>query len=144
MLIRATPQRPVIFARRLVDRQVVDAGNAASHVALIVELPVLVPVRTEPLPGVVMPLIGKSDGNPVSMERPQLLDETVIQLLIAFTGQELHDGVTSGKKLRAVTPDTVRRIRQRHSLRVARVPGVFGHVDFLGCGLRVEWRQWWS
>jgi hypothetical protein len=50
----------VVQAIALADRKVVDAGNAASHQAALVKLPILVAERPKPVAAVVMPLIGET------------------------------------------------------------------------------------
>src|ERR1700676_2812605 len=57
---RAPPDRPVVQAIALADRKVVDAGNAASHQAALVKLPILVAERPKPVAAAVMPLIGET------------------------------------------------------------------------------------
>ena len=80
MVVGPTTERPVKATVFHADRQVVNAGVSLAHQATIIELPVLVAERSEPTTAVVMPLIGKPDGNPVAVERPQLLDQTVVEL----------------------------------------------------------------
>src|SRR5262249_33719849 len=80
MVVRTPAERPVVLALGGGDRQVVDAGVADPHQALVVELPVLVPIGAEPVTTVVMPLIGKAHGDTVACERPQLLDESIVEL----------------------------------------------------------------
>jgi len=53
----------VILAIVLLDREIVDTGNPAAHQAMLVELPVLVAVGSEPVSAVVTALVG--DLNPV-------------------------------------------------------------------------------
>src|ERR671933_745818 len=60
---------PVDAPRALVDRHVVDAGLAAAHVALVVELPLLVAVAAPPLAGGVAALILEAHRDPVAAER---------------------------------------------------------------------------
>lgn len=81
MVLRPRAVRPAEQAIRLGDRHVVDAGVADRHVALGVELPVLVAVRAPPLPGGVVPFVGEAHRDAVVAERPQLLDEPVLELL---------------------------------------------------------------
>lgn len=73
MIIWPAAKRPVEAAVFGADKQVVDAGVALSHQAAIVKLPILVPERSEPVAAVVMPLIGKPDGNSIAAESPELV-----------------------------------------------------------------------
>jgi len=59
--------------------------------------------RSEPMAGVVVPLVGKPHGDSVPLAGPKLFDQTVIQLFIPLTNQELHDGVSTGEKLGTIT-----------------------------------------
>src|SRR5665213_35585 len=50
-------RRPMEAAILFRDRDIVDAGFAAAHQAVLVELPLLVAIGTMPLSGSVMPLV---------------------------------------------------------------------------------------
>src|SRR5258705_6715513 len=91
VVVRTASQRPTVFAVFILDRQVVDAGDAPLHEALRIEFPVLVAIGAEPVTEVVMPFVGKTDGNAVALKCPQLLDEPVIQLLAPLAGEERND-----------------------------------------------------
>ena len=41
-----------------------------------------------------MPLVGKAHSYSVTMKRPQLFDEPVVELLVPLAGKELDDGLT--------------------------------------------------
>lgn len=60
---------------------------------LRVKLPLLVAVRSPPLPLLVMPLIFKASADPVPMEAPQLLHQAVVLLLGPLLAQERLDGL---------------------------------------------------
>jgi hypothetical protein len=64
----------------IADRSIIDAGDPPLHQAAFVKLPILVPVGTEPISAIVVPLIGKPHRHPISTEAPQLFDEPVVQL----------------------------------------------------------------
>src|SRR5262245_4493045 len=127
MVVGAPAERPVVLAVGGRDRQVVDAGDAPPHEAAVVELPVLVAVGPEPVTRVIVPLVREAHGDPVPLAGPELLDETVVELLRPLPRQELLNRLASGQELRAVAPDAVRRVGQRDALRIARVPRVLGH-----------------
>ena len=74
-----------------------------------VELPVLVAVAAEPAAAVVMPFVGEAHGNAVVTERPDLLDQAIVELALPFARQELLDLLAPLQKLRAVPP--ARRLR---------------------------------
>src|SRR3954471_24568559 len=80
----------------LLDRDVVDARLATAHVALVVELPLLVAVAAPPLAGGVAALVLEAHGDPVGGERPQVLAQRVVRLAVPLAGQELHDRLAAG------------------------------------------------
>src|SRR5438874_1309012 len=88
-------------------------SDARLHETMLVELPVLVAVRAEPLAGVVMPLVGEAHGDAVAVEGPQFLDEPVVELLVPFAREELHDGLAPLQELRAIAPHAVRGVGER-------------------------------
>ena len=69
-VIVGTPsERPVILALTILDRKVVDAGDAQPHQAVLVEFPILVAVAAEPAPAVVVPFIGEPHRDAVVAKR---------------------------------------------------------------------------
>src|SRR5690348_10313069 len=104
---------------------------AASHQPELVELPVLVAVGTEPLTRVVVPFVGEAHRDPCAFERPDFLDESIVELLRPLALEELDDGRAPGKELCAITPRAIYRVCQRDALRVARVPGILGGARLL-------------
>jgi hypothetical protein len=114
------------------DRQVVNAGVSLAHQADIIELPVLVAERSEPIAAVVMPFICKPDGNPVAVERSQLLDETVVELPPPLCCKKSDNSLPAIDELGAVTPLTINCVSQRDLARVPAIPPIFGKPHFLG------------
>jgi len=55
----------VILAFALLDRKIVDAGDAQAHQAAFVEFPILVAIAAEPMAAVVVPFIGKAHGDAI-------------------------------------------------------------------------------
>jgi len=49
MVVRPTPERPVVFALRVLDGEIVDRCMPHNHQSLFVEFPVLVAVGAEPV-----------------------------------------------------------------------------------------------
>ena len=66
------------------DRQVIDRGEARFRETVGVELPVLVAIRPEPVPAIVVPFIGIAHGDAVFMPCPKLLEQSVVQLFRPF------------------------------------------------------------
>ena len=75
MFVRPATQRPTVLAVRFLNRQVIDACDAATHKAAVVELPVLVAISTEPIAGIVTPLIGKAYRDACAIKGPEFFDQ---------------------------------------------------------------------
>src|SRR4051812_20032047 len=125
----------MIFTLALLDRKIVDAGEALLHQAVLGELPVLIAIGAKPVAGIVVPFVSEAHGDPVVSERPQLLDEPIVELPSPFARQESDDLVATANKFRAIAPIAVRRVGQRHALRIAAIPAVLGGADLLDRGL---------
>src|SRR6478672_1630139 len=126
MIVRAATEWPMIFALTVLDRQIIDAGNAPPHQTFRVEFPILVSVAAKPVTGIVMPFICKAYGDPVLPERPNFLDQPVVEFAIPFARQKRLDFRATVDEFGTVSPDAVGRIGLRHAGRIARVPGILG------------------
>src|SRR5215475_3231510 len=133
--------RPMETAVLLGDLDVVDAGLAAAHQAVLVELPLLVSVGAMPLARRIMPLILEADRDAVAVECPEVLDQAIVELGGPFAREESDDRLATFEKFRAVAPAAVLGIGERNALGIARIPGVLRHAGFLGGGLLGERRQ---
>src|SRR5258706_4902498 len=143
MAVRTAPEGPAKLALRLVDGKVVDTGEAHDHEAVVVERPVLVTVRAKPGSRVIVPLVRESHSDPVAGERPEFLDQPVVQLLAPLAREELPHFLATHAKFRPVPPSRVLAIDQRDAIRVPAVPRILRHADFLDGGFlreRWEWR----
>ena len=108
------------------NRNIVDAGLAASHQAALVELPQFVAIAAVPLTGGIVPLVLKSHGDPVVGECPQGFDQAVIEFAIPLAGQEFSNLVAADDELATVPPDRIFGVGQGNTIWIARIPGVFG------------------
>jgi len=70
MVIRAGSERPVILALGVLDSQIVDACLTHLHRAVLIELPIFVAIRPKPISRVIMPFVGKADGDTIALENP--------------------------------------------------------------------------
>ena len=138
MIVGAAAERPVILPLAVLDRRVVDAGDAQAHQALLVELPVLVAVAAKPVAAVVVPLIGEAHGDAVLAKGPDFLDQPVVELAVPFARQERLDGLATLEELGAVAPAAVGRVGERDASRIAGVPRVLGQACLLRGGLGGE------
>src|SRR6202140_3913353 len=98
MIIRTAPWCPVILALRLLDWQIVDGSKPQAHQPILIELPILIAIRAEPIPGVIVPFIGKTHGDMVSLERPKLFDQPIVQLFRPFASEKRGDFLLSVPK----------------------------------------------
>src|SRR5229473_2190750 len=104
---------PVEQTISLVNLHIVDACITVMHNAFNVKLPVFVSIRTKPLSRIIMELISKSNRDSIAIERPQFLDEPVVQFALPFAHQEPHNLLATVNEFGPVPPHTVRRIRER-------------------------------
>src|SRR5258708_33642790 len=104
MIVGAAAQRPTIFAVFLADRQIIDRRMAGGCQAVLVELPVLIAVRTKPVARIVMPFVGEADGDAIVSRRPQFLDQAVIKLACPFTPKKCDDLLSADQEVRPVAP----------------------------------------
>src|SRR5215217_637589 len=111
-------------AVRLGDPDVVDARLATAHVALVVELPLLVAVAAPPLARRVARLVLEAHRDPIGGERPEVLAQRVVLLAVPLAGQERDDRLAAGEELVAVAPLRVLAVRAGDALGVTAVPGV--------------------
>ena len=81
------------------DGKVVDRREPKSHELVVIELPVLIAIRAVPVTRVVVPLVSKAHRDAVSGERPQFLDEPVVQLFRPLPREEGDDFVSSVNEL---------------------------------------------
>jgi hypothetical protein len=68
VIVGAATQRPVILAFAFPDWQVIDAGDAQVHQAVLIEFPVLVAITAEPISAIVVPFISEADRDSVLTE----------------------------------------------------------------------------
>src|SRR5262249_20048692 len=127
----------------LTDRLVVDARVTHAHQPVGIELPVLVAERAKPVSGVIVPLVSEADSDAIVTERPQLLDEPIVQLPVPLASKERDNGFSAHEELRAVAPPALHAVCECHALRVTRVPAVLRRPNFLNGGFeRERWHRW--
>src|SRR5262245_13410367 len=144
-VIVGTPAEwPVIFALAILDRQVVDAGDAPPHQAVLVELPVLVAIAAKPVAGIIVPFICKPHSDPVVAVRPYFLNQPIIELAIPFARAKRLNRLAAVNELGPVAPDAIDGIAEGDAGGIAAVPGVFGEARLLRGGLGRERRQRWA
>lgn len=86
MVGRASAQGPMEQTTGIGDGPIIDRGDPQTHQPRIIELPILVSIRAVPVSAVFAPLICKSDGDPIVLMCPHLLDEPIVQLSNPFAG----------------------------------------------------------
>jgi hypothetical protein len=126
------------------NRQIVDARIAKFHQAVGTEFPVFVAVGAKPLTAVVVPFVGVPDGDAVVGERPQFLDQPIVEFLGPLALQKFDYVLSADRKFGSIAPAALFCIAERHTLGIAPVPGVFRHPNLLSGRLPRIRRQRWS
>src|SRR4029450_7615698 len=106
----------------LLKREVVDAGNASLHKSMLVELPVFIAIGAEPMTSVVVPFVGKADGDTVAVKSRKILDQTIVQFLAPLADEKLNNRFTARQKLNTVAPDAIVCVSKRNSFWVTGIP----------------------
>src|SRR6266481_8507586 len=88
-----------------------------------------------------MPFIGKADGDAIVAERPQFLDQTVIELARPLAPKKCDDLLAAGEELTPVAPSARRVVSERNPLRIARIPRILNQADFLNCRFESKGRE---
>src|SRR5258707_15444101 len=140
MIVGTAAEGPVELAVRFFDGQIVDAGVAMMHDAVLVEFPVFVSVGAVPVAGVVVALVGEAHGDAGSVEGPEFLDEAIVEFATPFSGEELDDFFASIDEFGAVSPLAVYRVGEGDLFGIAGVPSIFCFSGFCGGGLGGLWR----
>src|SRR5262245_33726343 len=111
------------------------------HQPLIIKFPVLISVGPEPVSRIVVPFVGKTDGDPIFAKSPQFLDQPVVELARPFPPEKGDDLLPADQELRAVAPPALRTVGERDSLGIARVPSILRNAYLLDGSLKSKRRQ---
>ncbi len=111
------------------------------HQPRFIKFPVLVSVRPEPVALGVVPFIGKANGDAVARECPQFLDQAIVRFALPLTRQKFDDLGAAVDEFMPVAPPAIDGVRERHALRVPRIPGVLREADFSSGAIRCKWRD---
>src|SRR5271165_2491314 len=141
MVVRPTALRPTKQAFGLGDPHVVDAGVALGHVAVGVEQPILFAVTAPPLPVGVVRFVDEAHRDAVLGERPQPLDQSIVEFSCPFAGEKCGDRLAAREEFVAVSPAAVVRVGVGNTRGIARVPCVLRRAHFLNGGLARERRN---
>ena len=118
-------RRPVEAAVLLGELHIIVAGLAPAHQAVRVELPMLIAIGAVSLTVGIVPLILETQRDAIGLERPEVLDQAIVQFGRPFAREKGDNGGSALEKFRAMAPAAVLRIGERNALGIARVPGVF-------------------
>src|SRR5438067_7818174 len=91
MIIGTAPERPMIFSLGFFDRKIVDAREPAPHQSMFVKLPVLVSIRSEPVPRIITPFVSETHRDAIAVVSPKLFDQPVVQLLRPLACKKFDD-----------------------------------------------------
>src|SRR5262249_42562992 len=89
----------------------------------------------------IVPLILEAHCDAIAVERPEVLDQAIVEFVRPFAREEGDDRRAALEELRAIAPAAVLGIGERDPLGIARVPGVLRHARLLRGGFPGEWRQ---
>src|SRR5208337_980981 len=104
-------------------------------------LPILIAVTAPPLPVGVVRFVDEAHPDAVLGDRPQLLDQSIIEFSCPFAGEKRGDRLTAREEFVAVSPAAVVRVGVGNSPGIARVPRVLRRAHFLNGGLACERRN---
>lgn len=130
MICRARAQGPEKEPFLGRNAHIVDACFPPPHQPSFVKFPLFIPMASEPVAAVVMPLIGKSNRNAIDVECPQRLDQPVFELALPFPLQKSFNHRAAGEELRSISPTTVGCVCLSDAHWIPAVPGVFSHSGF--------------
>ncbi len=133
MIVGAATEGPEKFSLRFSDRQIVYAGDPTHHEAVGSEFPVFVPVGTEPVSALLVPFVGETDSDPVFTERPEFLDQPVIQLLCPFLSEKCDDSCAAGEKFRSIAPNAIDGVSCGNFSGIAAIPAILSEANLLFC-----------
>src|SRR5205807_5874927 len=140
MRVRTTPQRPMILALRLGDRKIINGCVSQPHQAVLIKLPIFVSVGSEPVAGVIVPFVGKTDRNAISVMSPKLFNQPVVQLFRPLAFQKLDDLLPPVGKLGAISPTRVDCVSKCNLFWITRIPTVFCQANLLNGSLTSKGR----
>src|ERR1700686_4614860 len=142
MAVGATAERPVVFSVALLDRKIIDARDTQAHQAKVVKFPVLVSIAAEPIPAVIVPFIGKADGDPIRVKGPHCFNQPVVQFADPFFGQKCFNGLASLQEFGTVSPPAIGSICEREACWGTRFTRSLGQTRLFGGGLVGErWQR---
>jgi hypothetical protein len=140
VIVGSTSERPAKLTVGFGNRMFVNAGVPNPHQTICGEFPVLVSVSAEPLTAVIMMLVSITDCDAVPCERPQLLDQAVVELLVPFAGQKSLRLSAARHELDAVTPAGIDGVGKCDLGGIAAVPAIFCKPDLFNGALFGERR----
>src|SRR5215813_13927185 len=88
-----------------------------------------------------MPLVRESNGDAIVPERPQLLDQSIVQLAVPFAPKKRDDLLAPGDEFRPISPAALETVGAGHPLGVARIPAILGSPHLLDRRVERERRQ---
>jgi hypothetical protein len=123
---------------------VVDRGVPHHRQPQLVELPILIPVRTKPIPRVVVPFVSEANRDPIVLNRPEFFDQAVIKLVRPFSAKEGDDLLSAYDEFSPVAPSALGAVGERNEFGVSRIPKILCRTNLLGGSCGSERRQWRS
>ena len=94
----------MVSALTILDRKIIDAGNAQAHEAVFGEFPILVAIAAKPITAVVVPLVGDLGAEVIKIEPPggernrtvgPFLDDVLIRTAACPSGTTIRPNAAS-------------------------------------------------
>ncbi len=77
------------------------------------------------MPGIIVPLVGETHSNAISLVNPKFFNQPVVQLFRPLAFQELDDLLPPMGKFGAISPARVDCISEGHLFWITRIPSIF-------------------
>jgi hypothetical protein len=144
MIVGTSPKRPMELPFGFRDWEFVDAGMPRMHQPITIEFPILIPISSKPIAGVIVILVGKTNSNPIIQKGPYLLDQPVVPFSSPLPRQQRYNLLTPIGELGSISPARVHGICKGDLFRISTVPTVLSQPNLLDSGLKSKGRKWWA
>jgi hypothetical protein len=93
------------------------------------------------MPGIIVPFVGEPHRDTISIVRPKLFDQPVVQFFRPFACEKFNDLLPRCGKFSAISLLRVDGVCKSDLFWIARIPAVLRQTDLLDRSLTSKWRQ---
>ena len=93
------------------------------------------------MPGIIVPFVGETHRNSISIVGPKFLDQPVVQLFCPLSSEKFDDLLSANEKLGAISPTRVDGISKCHLFWIARIPAILCQSHLLNRSFASEGRK---